>query len=204
MRRRPSMSHILIALTAVLAFGLNYLALRGRDATVLVAVAAEAIAEGSELTGDRVRMVPVPADFDALSGLVTDAELGSLEGRVASRSFEEGALLDESALIAGGVEDGLRTMSIPLAVEHAVGGRIVVGDRVDVITVSDGVARYVASDLLVVSHAEPEASSLGSSGYQVTVAVDAEEALDLAEAMAGDSLELVRSTGASPVDEGGG
>ena len=135
------MSHILIALTAVLAFGLNYLALRGRDATVLVAVAAEAIAEGSELTGDHVPVGPCTGRLRCLSGLVTDVELESLEGRVASRSFEEGALLDESALIAGGVEDGLRTMSIPLAVEHAVGARIVVGDRVDVITVSDGVAR---------------------------------------------------------------
>ena len=106
-------------------------------------------------------MVPVSADFDALSSLVTEAELESFEGRIVSRSFEDGALIDESAMISGGVEDGLRTMSIPVPVEHAAGARIVVGDRVDVITVSDGVARYVASDLLVVSHAETEKGLAG-------------------------------------------
>lgn len=203
-RRRPSMSHILIAVTVILAFGLNFLALRGRDATVLVAVAHRAIPEGSAIAADAVRLVPVAADFDALSGLVTEAELAALAGRVASRSFEEGDLLDESALISGGVEEGLRTMSIPVAVEHAAGARIVVGDRVDVITVDDGAARYVASDLLVVSHAELETSGLGSGTYHVTVAVDADQALALAEAIAGESLELVRSTGASPVTGGEG
>ena len=38
-------------------------------------------------------------------------------------------------------------MSIPIAIEHAAGARIVVGDRVDVITVVDGIARFVATDL---------------------------------------------------------
>ena len=170
---------------------------------MLVAVAAEAISEGSVVSGELVRLAPVAADFDALPGLLTDVELANLDGRVAGRSFPEGALIDESALIDRGVEEGLRTMSIPVAVEHAAGARLVVGDRVDVITVSDGVARYVASDLLVVSHAEPETSGLASSAYHVTVAVDAEQALALAEAMAGESLELVRSTGARPVDSGG-
>ncbi len=193
------MSHILIAVTVILAFGLNFLALQGRDATVLVAVANRAIPEGSAIAPDAVRMVPVSADFDALSSLVTEAELPVLEGRIVSRSFEDGALIDESAMISGGVEDGLRTMSIPVPVEHAAGARIVVGDRVDVITVSDGAARYVASDLLVVSHAETETTGLAGGTYHVTVAVDADQALALAEAIGGESLELVRSTGARPV-----
>jgi Flp pilus assembly protein CpaB len=193
------MSHILIGVAVVLAFGLNLLALRGRDAAVLVAVADRAIPEGSTIDTDRVRLVPISADFEGLSGLITEDELASFEGRVTSRSFEEGALLDETALIAGGVDDGLRTMSIPVPVEHAAGARIANGDRVDVISLTDGSARFVATDLLVVSHAEPESTGLGATSYFVTVAVDADQALALAEAIGAGSVELVRSTGASPV-----
>jgi Flp pilus assembly protein CpaB len=196
------MSHILIGVAVVLAFGLNLLALRGRDATVLVAVADKAIPEGTAIDGDAVRFVPMAADFDALSALVTESELESVEGRVASRSFDEGALLDESALIAGGVDDGLRTMSIPVPVEHAAGARVVVGDRVDVISLVEGTARFVATDLLVVSHAEPGSTGLGGSSYFVTVALDADQALALAEAIGAGSVEVVRSTGASPVAGG--
>ena len=65
-RRRPSLSHILIAVTVILAFGLNYLALQNRDAEILVAVAAEPIAEGSVLTAEVVTFVPLAA-FTPLS-----------------------------------------------------------------------------------------------------------------------------------------
>jgi hypothetical protein len=75
----------------------------------------------------------------------------------------------------------------------------VVGDRVDVITVVDGVASFVATDLAVIAHAEAEAGSLATGAYHVTVAVDEEEALALAEAIAAGSLEVLRSTGAAPV-----
>jgi hypothetical protein len=70
---------------------------------------------------------------------------------------------------------------------------------VDVISLTDGSARFVATDLLVVSHAEPESTGLGATSYFVTVALDADQALALAEAIGAGSVELVRSTGASPV-----
>lgn len=198
-RRRPSLSHILIAVTVFLAFGLNYLALQNRDAEVLVAVAAEPIAEGSVLTSEALRFVPVAADFEALDTLLVDGDFEGMEGMIFARSVPAGALIDVAALVDAGVEDGHRAMSIPIAIEHAAGARIVVGDRVDVITVIDGVASFVATDLAVIAHAEPQAGGLSTGAYHVTVAVDEEEALALAEAIATGSLEVVRSTGAAPV-----
>ena len=198
-RRRPSLSHILIAVTVFLAFGLNYLALQNRDAEVQVAVAAEPIAEGSVLTAEALRFVPVAADFEAVESLFVEDDLTEMEGRIFARSIPSGGLIDAAALIDAGVEDGHRAMSIPIAIEHAAGARIVVGDRVDVITVVDGVASFVATDLAVIAHAGAEAGSLATGAYHVTVAVDEEEALALAEAIAAGSLEVVRSTGAAPV-----
>jgi len=198
-RRRLSLSHILIAVTVFLAFGLNYLALQNRDAEILVAVADGPIAEGSVLTAELVRFVPITADFDALDTLFVEDDFEDMEGRIFARSIPSGGLIDSAALVDAGVEDGHRAMSIPIAIEHAAGARIVIGDRIDVITVVDGVARFVATDMAVIAHAEPQAGGLSTGAYHVTVAVDEEEALALAEAIAAGSLEVVRSTGAAPV-----
>ena len=183
-RRRPSLSHILIAFTVLLAFGLNYLALQNRDAEVLVAVAAEPIAEGSVLTAEAVSLVPIAADFDAIDTLLAEDALGGMVGMIFARSVPDGALIEEAALVDAGVEDGHRAMSIPITVEHAAGARIVAGDRIDVITVVDGVARFVAADLAVIAHAEPDAGGLSVGAYHLTVAVEEAEALALAEAIA--------------------
>jgi Flp pilus assembly protein CpaB len=203
-RRRPSLSHILITATVLLAFGLNYLALQNRDAEVLVAVAAEPIAEGSVLTSEALTLVPIAADFEALDSLLVEGDIGEMVGMIFARSVPEGALIDIAALVDAGAEDGHRAMSIPIAIEHAAGARIVVGDRVDVITVVDGVAEFVATDLAVIAHAEPQAGGLSTGPYHVTVAVEEQEALALAEAIATGSLEVVRSTGAAPVSGSGG
>ena len=58
-RYRPSLPHIAIALAAVLAFALNYLALQSRDATTLVAIADSSIAGYSPDPGfDTARAPP--------------------------------------------------------------------------------------------------------------------------------------------------
>jgi len=198
-RRRPSLSHILISVTVILAFGLNYLALQNREAVILVAIADQPISEGSVLTADALRLVPLAADFDAVETLLVEDDLTAMEGRIFARSIPAGGLIEVAALVDAGVEDGHRAMSIPIAVEHAAGAVMVVGDRVDVITVVDGVARFVATDLAVIAHAEAEGGGLSAAAYHVTVAVDEEEALALAEAIDAGSLELVRSTGAAPI-----
>ena len=131
---RLSLSHVAIAFAVVLAFVLNYLALQSREATILVAIADSSITAGSPLTPDIVRFVPLPADFQGLDYLVGEPDLERLEGWIVGRSVREGELIDRSLVVRPGAGDGRRTMSIPVAAEHAAGATLVIGDRVDVIS----------------------------------------------------------------------
>ena len=202
-KRRLSASHLLIGLVVVLAFVLNFLALQDRSATTLVAVADRPITAGSAFSIDSVRLVPVPEGFEGIESLVQQARLSEFEGWVVERSIPEGGLLDQSALVEPGAPSGLRSMSLPIAVAHAAGGTIVAGDRVDVISVLDGSATYVASDIEVIGSSALDGGSFGSIGdYHIVVAVDAGQALDLAGALESGSLEIIRSTGAPKVEAG--
>ena len=203
-RRRLSSTHVLIALAAILAFVLNLLVLADRDGTVLVTVADRDLVAGSALSPSDLRLVPIRHDFEALDGLVTDEEIEDVTGWVLQRPVAAGALIDKPTLSAPETASGLRTMSVPVAQEHAAGGMLVAGDRVDVVTVDDGGARYVAIDLEVVAVAETATGGLaGSSGYHVVVAVSAREALELAEALDSGSIEILRATGSEKNTFGG-
>jgi hypothetical protein len=96
-------------------------------------------------------------------------------------------------------------MSIPVSVEHAAGATVVIGDRVDVISIVGDVPAFVATDLEVVNIGEASQGGLAvSAPYHVVVAVDPEQALALARAIADGSLEVLRSTGAATIDGGDG
>jgi Flp pilus assembly protein CpaB len=201
-RRRLSLTHVLIAVVVILAFVLNLLVLQDRSSTTLVAVADRPLTAGSPLDPSTLRLVPVDAGFEGLSDLVTEEELADLDGWLLSRSISEGGLVDETAVVAPGSRSGLRSMSLPVPVEHASGGALAIGDRVDVISVTDGTAGYVATDLEVVSVADGQAGAIGTvSSYHVVVSVEAREALALAEALDRGSMEIVRSTGSETIDE---
>lgn len=200
--RRLSATHILIAVVVILAFVLNLLVLQDRSATTLVVVADRPLAAGSTLDADAVRLVPVDSSFEGMTGLVTADQLAFFNGWVVERSVSEGGLVDVSALVEPGSASGLRSMSLPVPIEHAAGGSLASGDRVDVISVEDGVAGFVAVDLEVIEVSEVASGSIGSiSSFHVVVAVTPEQALRLAEALDADSLEMVRSTGAAEIQE---
>lgn len=203
MARRFSVTHVLIAVVVILAFVLNLIVLQDRGSTTLVAVADQPLASGSVFDRASLQLVPVDTGFEGLPGLVTEADLSLFEGWVLARSVPEGGLLDRTALVEPGSSSGLRSMSIPVSIEHAAGGALLPGDRVDVIAVNDGLASYVAIDLEVVAVAEGSGGIGSISAYHVVVNVDDGQALRLAEAIDGRSIELVRSTGAAVVDRGG-
>lgn len=200
--RRPSATHVLIAVVVILAFVLNLLVLQDRSATTLVALADRPLVAGSTLEASAVRLVPVDSTFEGLDSLVTEDELSQYEGWVMARSVVAGSPLAAGDVTDPGSAPGLRSMSLPVPVEHAAGGSLVVGDRVDVISVLDGAARFIGTGLEVVSISDGDSGSIGSvSAYHVTVAVDPDQALRLAEALDAGSLELVRSTGSDQVFE---
>lgn len=204
-RRRPSASHILIAVAVILAFGLNYLALQDRDATVQVAVAVAPLTAGAVFTASNARLVDISSDFEGLDGLVLAEELGGLEGWIVGRAIGAGGLIDKGSVVEPGSHEGLRVMSIPIGVEHAVGAALSAGDRADVISVVDGEAAFVATDLEVIGAADLEGGRLSAAGsYYVIVAVEADQALAIATAIDHGSVEVIRSTGASAVTGSGG
>lgn len=201
-RRRPSATHVLIAVVVILAFVLNLLVLQDRSATTLVAIADQGLPEGATVEPGAVRLVPVDSNFEGLDNLMTEDVIEEFAGWVTNRSIPEGGLVDTTSLFAPGAATGLRSMSLPVPIEHAAGGSLRPGDRVDVISVIDSSARFVAIDLSVISVAEGASGSIGAtSDYHVVVAVAAGEALRLAEALDAGSMELVRSTGAAGIGE---
>lgn len=199
-KRRLSASHLLIAVVAVLAFALNYLALRDGEATTLVAIADRALAAGSMVGPDDYDFAPVASDFAGLESLLTEPEMMTREGWVLASRVPAGGVIGDGMLIEPGAPDGLRAMSIPVEVEHAAGGALVPGDRVDVISTIGDEAVYVVSDVEVLSVADRGSAAFGAVGiFHIVVGVDSRQALALAEAIEGGPIEVVRSTGADAV-----
>lgn len=189
----------------VLAFVFNLLALQDRSATVGVAMTTSALAAGHVISAADVRVVALPADHEALASLLTEAELPTFNGWILSRSLPSGTMLDKASLLDPQAASGFRSMSLPVPVEHAAGGLITVGDKVDVISVADGSARFVAAGLTVIEVADTTSGALSGVGaYYIVVATDESGALALAEALDAGSIEVVRATGATPVGAGVG
>lgn len=202
-RRRPSTSHILIALAVILAFGFNYLALQNRDATTLVAVADTDLLAGGVLATSHVRLAEVNADFAGIDGLIAETDLPGFAGWILIRSIKEGDVIDKTSMVEPATFTGMRVMSVPVEPEHAAGGTLTSGDRVDVISVSEGEATFIATDVEVVDSADTESSTFAGAGsYYVILAVEADQALALALAVEEGSVEIVRATGAAPIGEG--
>jgi Flp pilus assembly protein CpaB len=119
---------------------------------------------------------------------------------VATRRIAAGEPLVHSALSPAAAPDGLRAMSVPVPAEHAVGGELSVGDRVDVINADGPQALYVVRSAEVIGVAPRRGSagfSSSSSAFYVSIAVDSDTALRLAAAIRAGKVEVVRATGAA-------
>lgn len=198
--RRPSLSHVLIALAVVLAFTFNFLALQDRDRSVLVAVANTSLDAGTSLDSTDVRFVSIDAGFEGIGSMVEQESWTSVSGWVLTRPVAEGGVIAVDALTRPLGGDGLRSMSVPVAPEHAAGGLLEIGDVVDVISVEDGVPAYVVAGVEVVGVSAGSGGIGAAGGYFVVLAIDSSQALDLARAIASGSLEVIRSSGAVPIE----
>lgn len=201
-RARISRAAALTWLAGSLAFVLTASVLRDRAAQVDVLVADRDIAAGVEITEDMVRISQIDADSPLVAGLL-DVD-GLRPGELAAVPITAGSPLRGSDLAAAGRADGLRSMSIEVDRAQAVGGGLSVGDRVDVIDVVDGEATFVVRDAEVTGvPAEPSGRGItGGAGnaYFIVVRVDADEALALAAAIDRGALQIVRATGAAPIE----
>lgn len=199
-RRRwlPRNATLVMAGAGALFFLVALLLVREGPAHRVLAATGD-ITAGTRISAGMFEAVEVRATPEVISGLVPAGE--PVDGQVVANSLRAGELLAAGDLRPAGGGDHPLAMALPVAPERAVGGRLGVGDRVDVLEVVGGRARWVARDLQVVAVGTSDA--LGR-GWQVTVAVDEATAQRLAEALAGGEVTVLRSTGAARDGEAAG
>lgn len=195
---RITASHLLMVLAAVLAFATNVIVLRNQDETRSVAVTTSRIEAGRTLTASDFAEAPVDLGDDLFATLIPWERSPTLAGMVAARTMGAGQMVMAADMRPAAAPDRLRAISIPIDPEHAVGGDLVAGDRIDLISVSEEGSTYVLSAAEVLSVPAPGRGSIaGVGGFYLVVAVDAEQALAVASAIQLGAIEVVRSTGST-------
>lgn len=198
---RLSTGHVLMVLAGVVAAVANYAALTQGEARTTVLVADTEIAAGDPLEPDALSVAEIDAGGPLADRLVAASERAHLADAVAAARVEPGEPLRRSDVQDAAAPGEQRAMSVPVEAAHAVGGALRPGDRVDVIETGDAEAAYLVTDAEVLAVPERGDSSLeGLSGFSVTIAVSANEALQLAEAVHEGELDVVRATGAAPAE----
>lgn len=186
---------LLLFCTAVVA-GRNLL--DDARGTSQVWVAAHDIPQDAALVPDDLRVIDVrlPDDVDGYVPASRD-----VTGAVLTRPLLEGEMLNAAWVATGDEVTAGRTLTIPIEPEHAVGGDLHPGDRVDV------VATFNAGD--VRAHTVPllravEIRDLVTAGglvvgeeavVGVTVGVTPQEAVDLIFAVRNAEIDVVRVDG---------
>jgi len=170
-------------------------------ATVPVLVAARDLPTDHALTpGDLVRAeVALPPQLTSRYALASR----NLDGVTLTRPVAEGEMIALGWVASGRYAGEGRAMTIPITAEHAVGGDLQAGDRVDILATFDGGdvrARTVAvaEGVEIISPVEAGGLVTGeASVIGVTVAVTPQQAAELTFALRGAELDVVRVEGAA-------
>lgn len=198
---RVAAGHVVMVAAALLAAVANIAVIRSAEDTVPILVLADDAVAGTP--ADQLRLRPAEVDLEtaSLATLVLPDDRAGLAGRVLAADVAAGAPLRWSDVPERAAPDGLRRMSLPLLREQAVGGAIVRGDRVDVIQVAEGDARFVVAGAEVLDVAAEADTTLGGlATFYISIAVDPETALCLARAIDAGQLTVVLATGQDTVD----
>lgn len=189
------------ALAGILAF-VGFLVVTAGAKGEPVAVAARDLAAGEQVGPGDFRMIDLDAPPALAVQLLRAADVNGLatDPQVTTHAILAGELVHRPDFTATGAPAQQRSMSIPVAQTHAVGGALKRGDVVDVIDASQADPAYVLTSARVLAVTDPGGSRLSgvSRDYAITVAVDERSALRVAAAIAANKLEVVRATGAPP------
>jgi Flp pilus assembly protein CpaB len=199
---RVSTGHVVMVLAGVLGVLLTLSVLRAADDTRPMLAAARDIAPGTVIDGNSFRVTRVHVDDDVLATLFDESALHGLRGRVAVEHITLGALVTRDEVRGADSGDGPRAMSFPIPRSRAVGGALVTGDRVDVLSVvrNSGRSGYVAVDVQVLAFSSRGSGPLqGSDDASITIAVGSDAAARIAAALETGTITLVRATGATPL-----
>jgi Flp pilus assembly protein CpaB len=199
LRSRLSSGHVLMIVAGLLGALLGLAALRSEPAGVDVVVAAHEIRGGEAVRRSDFRTERVQAPDRLLRTLIRPRQLHALRGHVATSTVEAGEVVIRRELRPRAARGGLRSMSIPIDPARAVGGRLAVGDRVDVLNASDREVSIVVRDAEVLAVDAKGRGGIGetSSPFTITIAVDARQSQLLAAAIANGDISIARTTGAA-------
>jgi Flp pilus assembly protein CpaB len=188
-----------VALVAVSVIGGLRLS-SGPAATTRVYVAATDLDAGHVLTRADLAAVGVRGPA-SVTRTLERVEAGAPVGHVLRTPLRAGAPVPTDAL--GAAEPPGRDLTVPVTPEHALGGAVRAGDRVDVLATFDkgtDAARTltVARDATVrqVTRADGLFGQHEGAVTAVTVTVDPDAAVALAFAARNGDLDIVRSRGA--------
>jgi Flp pilus assembly protein CpaB len=166
---------------------------------IVVFVAATDLDAGHVLTVDDLSEVEVRAPGSMIAGLER-AERGAPIGRVLRTPVRAGAAISLDAL--GGAIPAGRDVTIPVTPEHALGGAIRPGDRVDVYATFDkgtDVARTLTVAREATVHGVTRSDGLFGQHEgaisAITLAVDPNAAIGVAFATRNGELDVVRARG---------
>ena len=175
--------------------------LEGAKTTVEVWAAARDLRQDETLDAAALTRAQVKLPADVAAAYAGSAE--DLEGAVLTRPLVAGELIPKAWIASGPSVVAGRSMTIPVTPEHAVGGRLRPGDRVDVYATFDsGDARARTSVLVraveVLDVVETGGLVVGEeSVVGLTVAVTPSEAARLAFAIRTAELDVALVAGAA-------
>jgi len=205
LRSRVSTGHVVMVVAGALGVLLTLSVLRSADNTRPVLVAAHDLAPGTEITDATVGVSRVHVDASVLATLFAADQLPTLRGRVVTTTVHQGELIARGGVSAADAQTSTRVMSFSIARARAVGGKLSIGDRVDVLAVDhdSGTAHYVLTNTQVVAIEGRSGGALSGASDDVTITlvVDRTTAPKLAAAIDAGTVTLVRSTGAPATDE---
>lgn len=168
------------------------------DHTVPVISVSRDLPAGHVIAAADVHEVRVRVDDTVLRGLVRGERKASLVGQVFLTPVARDALLGASAVGRDRAKE--REMTVPITSEHALGGSLRVGDRVDVLATFAKGGKDART--LTVAHGAQVIDAVRTKGIlgersgdlsALTLAVNADDAVYLAFASHTAELDVVRS-----------
>jgi Flp pilus assembly protein CpaB len=157
------------------------------------AVADRALEPGEPVTSDAIRFVPIDLPAGVAAGAFGSA--AQLEGRVLVAPVGEGELLQRGALSDQAQAEPAAEVSVALARDLAVDGRLRTGDTVDVYATYDAGTELVATGVRVISVTESGGSFGDGRELTVTLALtDDSRRIPVINAARDGQVTLVRTT----------
>jgi hypothetical protein len=170
------------------------------DNTVPVYVAAKDLPADHVLTPGDFRITRIHASADTLAGLVVATKGSPPVHRVLRFPVAEGGLVATSTL--GGVASRGREITVPIGSDHALGGALEVGDRVDILAsfdkgTEDAKTLTIASGAQVVDvvHADGLFGQREGELTALTVSVAPDDVVFVAFAVRNGDVDVVRANG---------